>query len=177
MPITIIAIFPSRDIALQGIDEIRQLELIDINRAAVVAKATSGETVLVDDEVQPADGRKVGIRMGALTSALGVAQLGAFALPGIGPIIAIGAGMVFGGMIGGATGQFAAALIHLGFRRDQIAALSDHLQDNEVALIIQLQDRDLLPQLRTQLATFEVEIILSEQPNVANFKRLPPNRE
>ncbi|HLA45923.1 MAG TPA: hypothetical protein VJZ27_20915 [Aggregatilineales bacterium] len=174
-PTTLIAFFESRQTVIDAVNQLAKMELVDISKAAVVARAESGETVLVDNKVKPLEGRRAGMRLGAVMTALGFAQLGAFALPGIGPIIAIVAGALMGGLVGGATGQFAATLISFGFRKDQIDALSEHLNASEIALIIHLEDPDQIPQLRAELHNFTAEILEAsgQRSQDIDFSQLP----
>ena len=174
-PTTLIAFFESRQAVIDAVKQLSKMELVDISRAAVVAKAESGDTVLVDNKIKPLEGRRAGMRLGALMTALGVAQLGAFALPGIGPIVALGAGALMGGLVGGATGQFAATLIRFGFRKDQIDALSEHLNAGEIALIIHMEDPDQIPQLRAELHNFTAEILEAsgQHSKDIDFSQLP----
>jgi uncharacterized membrane protein len=155
----VIAIFRSRETVLQAIDRLAEVELVDIHKVAVVSKAANGETTLVDNELRPIEAFRAGMGVGALMTALGVAQLGAFSLPGIGPIVAIGAGALFGGLIGGATGQFAAVLMGFGFDSTQVDRLAEHLNSDEVALLIQTDNVDKLPQLRAELDNLDAQII------------------
>jgi uncharacterized membrane protein len=91
---------------------------------------------------------------------LGLAQLGALALPGVGPIIALGAGALAGGLVGRVTGRFAASFIDFGFHADQIADLSDRLQAGRPALILDIKNAyDALPRLRHDLAGYKAEVI------------------
>jgi uncharacterized membrane protein len=179
MPITVIGVFTSRRQVVAAIDQLCSLDLMDIHKAAVVAKAEDGETILVDNQVTPTEGRRAGAGLGALMTALGVVQLGAFALPGLGPFIALGTGALLGGLVGGATGQFAAMLIRFGVHSEQVDQLADHLQQGQVALILQLEDRDPLPQIHAELERLDaLAVLVSEvkKPTIADFKQLPSSR-
>lgn len=155
---TLIAIFPSRDETSLALKHLSNRESFQIQRAVVVVKAATGEAEVLDDqELTPVEARRAGGTLGALMTALGVAQLGALSLPGIGPLIAIGAGALMGGMVGGATGQFAAQLIDFGFKHEQIDKLTERLEAEQVALIVQV-DVDSLPQLRKELHALKAEI-------------------
>lgn len=157
---TVIAIFPSRKDVIKALEHLAGLQLVEMGKAAVVAKAATGELIVVNnDDIQPSEGRKAGGGLGALMTALGVAHFGALVLPGIGPILAIGAGAIFGGLVGGVTGQLAAVLLRAGFKNEQIDSLAGHLKTNEVALVLQLQERDSLPQLRSEFHKMKVQVL------------------
>jgi uncharacterized membrane protein len=145
----IVAVFPSRAILTN-----------DIQRAAIIAKAASGETVILDDDISADEGGIAGGTLGAAMAAFGLVQLGALALPGVGAIIALGAGALVGGMIGGATGRFAANLVDFGFKNNQIEALAADLQAGHPALVLEIQKaEELLPRLRDELKPYRAELV------------------
>lgn len=156
----IVAVFPSRAVLTRALDRITKLDYIDIQRAAIVAKAASGETIVLNDDIGPDQGGVAGGTLGAAMTVLGLAQLGALALPGVGPIIALGAGVLVGGLVGRVTGRFAANLIDFGFHAEQIEALSERLQAGRPALILEIKNSyEVLPRLRHDLAGFKAELI------------------
>ncbi len=112
----IVMVFPSRNILSRALDHLLELDKLNIERAAIVARARSGEIIILDDDVSPDEGGIAGGTLGAAMTALGLVQLGALALPGVGPIIALGAGALVGGLVGRITGRFAANLIDFGFK-------------------------------------------------------------
>lgn len=175
---TIIAIFNSRDEVIHALDRLKELGLVDFSKVAVVAKAKSGETIIVNNKLTPIEGRRAGMRLGAIMTALGVAQLGAIALPGIGPLIAIGTGALFGGLVGGATGQVATYLLRFGFRPDQVDTFADRLKEGEVALLMQFETRDQIPQLHAELDKLQAVVLESQAsvPGAEDFKQLPSSR-
>lgn len=156
----IVAIFPSRKVLMQALEAIKKLDGVNIQRAAIVARAANGEIVVVDDQLSPNEGGIAGGTLGAGMTALGIAQLGALALPGVGPLIALGAGAMVGALVGGLTGRFAAYLLDFGFRKEQITALASHLETNRPALMLQLNPKlDVLAELRADLVRMGAEII------------------
>ncbi len=156
----IVAVFPSRPVLIKALDRVVKLGYIDIQRAAIVAKAASGETIILDDDVNPDQGGIAGGTLGAAMTMLGLAQLGALALPGVGPIIALGAGALVGGLVGRAAGRFAANFIEFGFDDDQVAALAERLQAGHPALILEIKRVDhILPRLRQDLAPYGAELV------------------
>lgn len=156
----LVVIFPSRGVLTRALNRIADLDYVDIKRAAVVAKAASGETVILNDDLSPDQGGIAGGTLGAAMTVLGVAQLGALALPGVGPIIALGAAALVGGLLGRATGRFAANFLDFGFRPEQIDSLSERLQAGHPALLLELKNiDDVLPQLREDLKAFQCEVV------------------
>ncbi len=162
MSTTLIAIFPSRQAVIEALDSLSTMKLVEVDKAAVVAKASTGEIIVVNNRIQPNEGRNMGGSLGALMTALGVVHFGALAFPGIGPILAMGAGALVGGLVGGATGQMAAFLLNAGTNKETIYALADRLQYNEAALILELEERDSLPQLRCELSKMNVQLLEPE---------------
>lgn len=156
----IVAVFPSRSILTKALDHIMNVPGLKVRRAAIVAKANSGETIIVGDEISADEAGVAGGTLGAAMTALGLAQMGVLALPGVGIIIALGAGFLVGGLVGGATGRFAANLLESGFRPAQIDDLSNRLQAGHPALILEVAEQNnTLPLLRTELKAYKAELV------------------
>ncbi|HRL13984.1 MAG TPA: hypothetical protein PKX07_19045 [Aggregatilineales bacterium] len=75
----IVAVFPSRSALTKGLDHVMSLPDIKILRAAVVAKAQSGEIAVAGDEISADEGGIAGGTLGAALGALGLVQAGALA--------------------------------------------------------------------------------------------------
>lgn len=164
----VLLVFPSRTVITKALDRMATLDYIDIRRGAIVAKAQSGETILLDDDVSPDQGGIAGGTLGAAMGALGVAQLGALALPGVGPIIALGAAALVGGFIGRVTGRFAANHVDFGFRIEQIEHLVAQLQAEHPALVLDMKNADeILEQLKEDLRPYKFDVIKASQPAIA----------
>jgi uncharacterized membrane protein len=156
----IVVIFPSRSVLTKALGHLKTLRDFDFEHAAIVAKANSGEVVILDDKVGPDEGGIAGGTLGAAMAALGIAQLGALALPGLGPIIALGAGALVGGLVGNVTGRFAANLIDSGYKNEQIEALAQQLEEGHPALVLSVKDvHTALPLLQHELAPYKAELI------------------
>lgn len=161
----IIAVFPSRVLLTKALDHLMELREFDIHHAAIVAKAQSGEVIILDDDIGPDEGGIAGGTFGAVMGALGLAQLGALALPGIGPLITLGAGALVGGVIGQITGRIAAHLIDSSLRSEQVAALTDRLEAGHPALVLEVKNpQSALPRLRDTLASFRAELVERVRP-------------
>ncbi|MDL1900203.1 hypothetical protein FBR02_05485 [Anaerolineae bacterium CFX9] len=156
----IVAIFPSRAVLTRALDRLMEQKHIRIERAAIVAKAHSGEIVILDDEIGPDEGGIAGGTLGASMAALGMVQLGALAIPGVGAIIAIGAGALVGALVGQITGRVAANLIDTSFKNHQIEGLAMHLEAGRPALVLEVRNaQSALPALRRELKPFRAEVV------------------
>ncbi len=156
----IVAFFPSRTHLGKALDHLMTLPELRIQHALALTRATTGELVMVDDELGPEEGGAAGGTFGAALAALGVVQLGALALPGVGPIVAIGVGALFGGLIGSATGRIATNLIDTQLNSSEIALLTERLQTGHAALVLQLRDSDKrIDRLRQELAPYQAELV------------------
>lgn len=156
----VMLLFPSRGTLLDAVDHIRTLGYVKLKHSAVIAKAEDGETVIYEDDINPDEGSVAGGTLGALMGALGIAGLGAFLLPGVGPIIAIGAGALVGGLVGGATGGISAGLMDMGIDNEQLEALAKHLNSGRVAMVLELEgDETMVSRLSQDLKPYEAEIV------------------
>ncbi len=156
----VVAIFPSRALLTKAIDHLTQHSETKIQRAAIISKATSGETLILGDDISPDEGGVAGGTLGAAMTTLGLVQLGALTLPGVGAIIAIGAGVLVGGLVGGAAGRFAANLVESGFKSTQVESLSQQLRAGQPALILEIANTpDTLRQLKLELKPFRAEFV------------------
>jgi uncharacterized membrane protein len=172
----IVAVFPSRKTLVRALDHLHERSIVKIKRAAVVARAKNGETLVLDDDISPDEGGIAGGALGALMTALGMVQMGALALPGIGTVIAIGAGALVGGLLGNVTGRFAANLLDFGFKNEQIESLAAQLEAGHPALVLEIGDANSgLRVLQRELTAFNAELI--EPLDKASRKAPPPDIE
>lgn len=156
----VMLVFPSREALLEASAVVRENTQLKIHHTAVIAKAEDGETTIFEDDISPNEGRIAGGTLGSLMGALGVANLGAFFLPGIGPIIAIGAGALLGGLIGTATAGFAAEVVDLGIENATLDRLARALEKGHVALVLEAEMTDqALDALMASLAPQQAELV------------------
>jgi uncharacterized membrane protein len=156
----LVAVFPSRSVLTKALDHLMSVHDLTVKRAAIVAKATTGETILIGDDISADEAGIAGGTLGAAMTALGLAQLGALALPGVGVIISLGAGVLVGGLIGGATGRFAANLLDSGFKSGQIEALADRLYSGHPALVLEMpSEPKVLDRLRKELTPYRAQMV------------------
>ena len=163
----VLLVFPSRKVLTKALDRMALLEYVDIRRGAIVAKAKTGETIILDDDVSPDQGGIAGGTLGAAMGALGVAQLGALALPGVGAIIALGTAALVGAFVGRFTGRFAANHVDFGFRVEQIEHLVTQLQADRPALVLDMKNAEqILIKLKEDLRPYKFEVIKAPEPAV-----------
>lgn len=156
----LVVIFPSRKTLVRALEHLNKLDTVDIRRAAIVAKATDGETIILDDDLSADEGGIAGGTLGAAMAAFGMVQLGALALPGIGAVIAISGGALVGGLLGQITGRFAATLLDFGFRNEQVENLSSELTAGHPALVIEVDDLKTMQDIiKAELKAFQAELI------------------
>ena len=158
----IVAVFPSRVILTKALDRIMELDYLNVRHAAIIAKARDGEIVILDDDISPNEGGIAGGTLGAAMTAFGLVQLGALTLPGIGPIIALGTGLVAGGLLGNAVGRLAAGFIDFDYKNLQVKTLAAELKSGHPALVLEVDDSDsTLSRLRDELQPYRAELVES----------------
>lgn len=156
---TLVAIFQSRQDLIEAVDQLVELELINVGRTAVIARAADGETVIVNNTISPNEAGVAGGTLGVLMGVLGVTQLGLAILPGVGPILSIGAGALVGGLLGRQTGRFAAHLLNLGFSEEQVEGLANRLQQGQAALVIEVSTEQDYGKIETTLRNLQADFI------------------
>jgi uncharacterized membrane protein len=182
---TIVIIFPSRTILLKALDYLNEQADLNIQDAAIVAKAATGEVTILEGNLSADEVGVAGGTLGAAMTALGLMQFGA--LPGVGPIIALGTGALIGGLIGRATGRFATYLRDVGFKHYQVDALAEELEEGHPALVLELNsDIDVLTRLREELKAYKAELVerlregwkaaeaLGDKHSTAEIKKMRP---
>jgi uncharacterized membrane protein len=153
-------VFPTRGRLVDAAEVIHENKHVKIVHSAIIAKAEDGETTIFEDDVNPDEGAIAGGTLGSLMGALGVAQLGAFLLPGIGPIIAIGAGALIGGLVGGATGGLTASVVDFGIDNKVLDDLAAHLEADRIAAVLEIEgDAVGLTKLEEDLKPFDAQLI------------------
>lgn len=153
-------VFPTRGRLVDAAEAIRDTPHVRIHHSAIIAKAENGETLVLEDDVNPDEGAITGGTLGSLMGALGIANLGAFLLPGIGPIIAIGAGALIGGLVGGATGGLTAGVVDLGIKNELLDDLAEHMGADRVAAVLEIEgDAEGLEQLEQELRVYGAELV------------------
>ena len=157
----VMLVFPSRETMLDAVDQIKSLGYAKIKHSALIAKAEDGETTVYEDDINPNEGGIAGGTLGALMGALGIAGLGAFLLPGVGPILAIGAAALLGGLVGGATGGITASMMDMGINNTLRENLAEHLNAGKIAMVVELEGDDsaMLSRLGEDLKPFQAEIV------------------
>jgi uncharacterized membrane protein len=136
------------------------LDYVKPKHTALIARAETGEVTVLDDDINPNEGAVAGGTLGTIMGAMGVAQLGALLLPGIGPIIALGAGALVGALVGGVAGGAAAATIDMGINDHALKTLAGHLEQDRVALVFETESNaDLIERLQADLQPLSIEFM------------------
>ncbi len=158
----VVAIFPSRAVLTKALDHITNVRDVVVKRAAIVAKAASGEMIVLDDDIGGDEGGLAGGILGMTLTGLGLAQFGALALPGILPVLALAFGMTIGGLTGWTIGKVAADFLDFGFKNSRIDALATRLQAGRPALVLEIMnDKVMLSRLMQELNLFQAEFVQS----------------
>lgn len=155
-------VFPTRGRLVDASDYLRRRTDIRIKNTAVIARAADGETVVLEDDINPDEGAITGGTFGGLLGSMGVASLGAFLLPGVGAILAIGAGALLGGLLGAATGGLTARVIDLGIDNAVLKDLASRLERDQVAMVIEYEGDDPLgtaSSLAADMRQYEAEVV------------------
>ncbi|MBW4438094.1 MAG: hypothetical protein KME04_13210 [Pleurocapsa minor GSE-CHR-MK-17-07R] len=156
----VLIVFPSRSALTKALDHLSEIGGIEYERAAIVAKAQTGEVTVLDDKIGADEGGIAGGTLGAAMAAFGIAQLGALALPGIGALIAIGSAALAGAFVGGLTGRVAGNMIESTGHANLAHILSDRLEAGHPALVLAMKNaREMMPVLRAELEPFKAEVI------------------
>lgn len=137
---SLIIIFPDRAHLTQAIEALHDQHPALLEHAALIVQAEDNEVIILEDDLSVDEGALAGGTLGAVMTALGLVQLGALLLPGIGAIVALGTGALVGGLLGGVTGHLAANLMDFGFDNARIEQLATRLQGNRPALVLRLND-------------------------------------
>ncbi len=160
---TVVAMFPSRNLLAKALDHITDLQDIEVLRAAIVAKASSGRTIVIDDDITADEAGVAGALLGAIIMILGAIQFGAletgFPLAVIGLLLAT----IAGGMLGATTGRFAKGMLATrGFvkvAREQVESLAMQVDTGRLALVLQVKNsHNVLARLSEELRRFKAEI-------------------
>lgn len=156
----IMFVFPTRGRLVDASEIIRDTPHIKVIHSAIVAKAENGEALIMEDDINLDEGAVAGGTLGSLMGAMGIANLGAFLLPGIGPIIAIGAGALIGGLLGGATGGLTASALDFGINNELLDELAHQLEADRVAAVLEIEgDAAGLAQLEQQLQQYDAALV------------------
>ena len=175
---TIMIVFPTRGSLVDATDKLHQIAGLQTHGTALISRAEHGEVTIYEDDITPAEGAITGGTLGGLIGALGIAGLGAFLLPGIGPIIAIGAGALAGGLIGGATGGVTAKMVDHGINNQLLAELARQMADNEIAVVMDIEGTaGQLKEVEADIAEFQGKLVIVKPPAEAPSEpdTLPPS--
>ncbi len=143
-----VAIFPSRRTAEPAVQALLAAGFLasDISlfvQAPVKDDRPKTRGSQMDDPIGV--GGEVGAGLGAAAGGLGglLAGFGLLAIPGLGPVLAVGplAAALTGAITGGALGGFAGSLVGEGVSEVEAIAAEHHVKAGRVVVIVQCRDR------------------------------------
>lgn len=127
------------------------------------SQETDSKEIVTENDTKAPQAATVGVGSGAaLGGALGwLVGIGAFAIPGVGPVIALGpvVACLAGIGIGGALGGFAGSLIGLGISEDQANRYQGRLLKGGIVVAIHCKSRGELQQAREIMEITKAEDI------------------
>ncbi len=157
--------FPTRHALTEALDHLKTLDALHMEGVAVIARAQDGEVTVLEGHVGPDEGGIAGGTLGAAIGVLGVVSFGALALPGVGVIIALGAGALAGALVGGLTGRAAGEMVERGFRSEMLVELAEGLEAGHPALVLTVANpKAALPLIKAELVPYRAEVIERVRP-------------
>jgi hypothetical protein len=159
----VVAVFPSRDLLTNALDHITNLGDVAVRRAAIVARAASGEMVILDDKISANDGGFVGGVIGGILGAFLIGQQGALELTGFPSIMMLALGFIMGVLIGAPVAWFLADRFALNKKFNRFTALAPRIPTGRLALILEIKRDDVMHKLLIhELNQFQAEFVSSD---------------
>lgn len=156
----IVAVFPSRDLLTNALDHITDMRDVVVKRAAVVAKATSGETIIFNDNVSAHDGGFVGGVVGGVLGALVTAQQGALTMTTFNSTTTLIFGFILGMIIGAGLGWGIFNHLDLGNNAQHFNSVLPKVDSERPTLILEIRrDKKMHARLLHELNQFEAEVL------------------
>ena len=155
----IIGTFDMRDNAEKAINELKEKGFGD-NEVSIVAKEDetggSGGGLTMDQSTDMSGGTVTGGAIGGTAGVL--AGLGALAIPGIGPIVAIGP--IAAGLTGAVAGGLVGNLVDLGIPEDRSKFYENRVKQGKVLAIVEANDDQVedVRQLYSEFDASDIEI-------------------
>ena len=141
---TVTGTFASREAAARGLQHLRSAGVRE-DRITVLAPGTPGAVVPADDAEQPGIGTAIGAVVGGATGAsIGLpvgAAIASMVIPGVGPIIAVGAlGAAIFGAGGAAVGHKLEETLTHGISHDELFFYEEALRQGRIVVLVQADD-------------------------------------
>lgn len=158
----IVVQFSSRSTLSRALEHLYTMDALKIKRAAIIAWAKTGETVILNDAITHSEGTLVGGVLGTVLSTFGVLALGVMNLPALNALTVIITAAILGGLIGAGIGRLVAAARQLGVPELPVdfEMLASHLQEGHPALVMELENAAaMLERLQDELKDYRAEII------------------
>src|SRR6476619_4875951 len=129
----------------QASQVVTELEAAGVGRAEVSLSANKHVSA-AHDEVADVSGAKTGAGVGAALGGAGglLAGLGLMAIPGIGPVVALGwfASTALGAVAGAATGGIIGALTDIGVSKEHAEVYSEAIRRGGTLVTVRVDDAD-----------------------------------
>lgn len=159
---TVVAMFPSRSLLTKALDHITHLTDIEVQRAAIIAKAASGRTIVIDDGITADEAGVAGGLLGAVLMLLGAVQFGTLDLPAAAAAALLLFSVLSGGLLGAIVGRLAQRLFAsrslVRTARVQIEAFAAQVEAGSLALVLQVKDDlNVLLRLHDELQRYKVQ--------------------
>lgn len=137
---TISKIYDTYGQARQAVADLNAAGVPDKNISLVANKHVSAEYDDVDEHEGAATGAGIGAAVGGAGGLL--AGLGIMAIPGIGPVVAVGwlASTLVGALAGAATGGIVGALVDAGVSKEDAEVYSEAIRRGGTLLTVQAED-------------------------------------
>jgi uncharacterized membrane protein len=157
-------VYPARTGVSEAAERLFKLDYVKVKHTALIARAETDEVSILEDDINPNEGAVAGGTLGSLMGMMGIAQLGALLIPGVGAIIALGAGALVGALVGGAAGGVAADVFDMGIKDSILKQMAQHLEKDRVALVVEVEPKDnnvsnLIDRLQADLTPLTIETV------------------
>jgi uncharacterized membrane protein len=152
--------FESREMLVEVMDQLLvrgMSDRLDIGHAALIEQTTSGQPIIVNNNVTSREGFISGAMIGASIFTLGVIQLNALDLPEFEALVVISLSIVLGCGLGGLIGHLVTFSIGFGFHPDLLASMGRQLRPGEVVLVLQVRHKDASI-LERELVTLKAQL-------------------
>lgn len=140
--VDLIAVFESRAVLAATMDRMLAhglLDLLDVGHSALIIVDENRQPLVVNNNVEPHEGRNSGAMLGAVLLTLGAVQGGVLDLPRLGAVLGVLLALLVGGGLGAAIGYGVARATRFGFAPVLLNDVSARLSASQVALVLQLR--------------------------------------
>ncbi len=137
----VVGYYDSESEAISMIDDLKRQGYSSDEISIISKDSREANHIVTETDTHLADGAATGGLLGGLGGTL--AGLGAFAIPGIGPVIA--SGPVFAGITAAAAGAgiggLAGALLGMGIPEEEVSLYNEHFNQGKILVLIENDNR------------------------------------